>query len=67
MQQIPRKIVASASSARRTAHRNRNAHEVHEDFEHRADNSATGLPVSGLRTFGATPQLKRAVDLAKYL
>jgi len=35
--------------------------EVHEDFEYRADNSASGLLDSGLRAFGATQQFARAV------
>ena len=45
---------------------NRNVLSVHEDCEHRADNSASGLPDSGLRTFGATQQIDRAVGYSRH-
>ena len=40
--------------------------EVHEDAEHRADNSAPASEGSGLRTFSATPMAVCAVGLYRH-
>jgi hypothetical protein len=39
---------------------------IHEDSEYRADNSAYGLPNSGLRAFGATQQFARAAAVQRF-
>ncbi|MEQ1838688.1 MAG: hypothetical protein ABL858_10210 [Candidatus Nitrotoga sp.] len=50
--EIKEALIKSASGKKGKARRNRNACGIHENFEHRANNSAPSLPDSGLRTFG---------------